>query len=224
MKDVGEGIFQLESTGRTVNAFLVQARVPVLVDAGTPRQASAVVEELRAAGVAPKLVLLTHGDFDHAGGAEAVREATGAAVAAPAAERPLLTGERRRRLVGRVIRAANLGRAPKPPTVDRWVEDGEDVEGLEAIATPGHTPGHTAYRFGRALLAGDALITGPFFQEPVQLFNVDSAEARRSIEKLAQLDVDLAVSGHGRTARDAKEKLAALVANWRGPVRGGTPS
>ncbi len=216
MKEVSEGIFQLEATGRMVNVFLVQAEVPVLVDAGTERQGAAVADELRAEGALPELVLLTHADFDHSGGATAVRRATGAIVCAPAAEQPLLTGAQRRRLLVRVlIRGVNRGRAPRRPAIDRWIADGEIVAGLEAVATPGHTPGHTAYRLGTSLFAGDAVITGTTFREPVARFCVDWAEARRSIEKLARLDVDLAVSGHGRPSRDAREKLAALVATWR---------
>ena len=215
MKEVGEGVFQLESTGRTVNIFLVQASAPVLVDTGKPVQGGAVVEELRTAGISPRFVLLTHADFDHSGGADAVRGAFGAPVCAPAAERPLLTGELHRRFVVRMmIRSVNRGRLPKPPSVDRWIGDGEVVEGLQAIATPGHTPGHTSYRFGTTLIAGDAVITGEIFREPVPMFCMDNAETRRSIEKLARLDVDLAVSGHGPASRGAKEKLADLVANW----------
>jgi glyoxylase-like metal-dependent hydrolase (beta-lactamase superfamily II) len=215
MKEVGDGVFQLACTRPQVNCFLVQAEVPVLVDAGTKVQGRAIVEELHAAGVTPAFVLLTHADFDHSGGAAAVREATAAPVVAPSAERPLLTGETRRRLLVRLmIRSVNRGRSPRMPTVDRWIGDGEVVAGLEAIATPGHTPGHTAYRFGTSLIAGDAVITGETFREPVAMFNIDGEEARRSIERLSALDLDLAVSGHGRPSRNAREKLAALVATW----------
>jgi glyoxylase-like metal-dependent hydrolase (beta-lactamase superfamily II) len=162
--------------------------------------------------------LLTHGDFDHFGGGDAVRRATGAPVWAPAAERPLLTGTLKRRLLVRtMIRAANHGRAPKLPSIDRWLEDGDDVEGLRAVATPGHTPGHTAYLHGSTLIAGDAVITGETFREPVPMFCMDVAETRRSIEKLSGLDTDLAVCGHGPPSRDAKAKLAELVANWQNP-------
>src|SRR5262249_40152146 len=151
----------------TVNIFLVRGEVPVLVDAGAPKHADAIVEELRAAGTAPELVLLTHADFDHFGGADAVRRAFGVPIVAPAAEHALLTGELDRRWIVRMmIRSVNRGRYPKPPAVDRWVEDGEVVAGLEAIATPGHTPGHTCYRLGTTLIAGDAVITGETFRPP----------------------------------------------------------
>ena len=89
VREVGDRIFQLDSTRGSVNIFFVQAGVPVLVDAGKPTHGDAVVEELRAAGVTPEIVLLTHSDFDHAGGAEHVRSALGSAIYAPAAERRL---------------------------------------------------------------------------------------------------------------------------------------
>lgn len=215
MREVGDGIFQLAAGGRLVNVFLVQGAAPVLVDAGGPREAAALVAELKAEGMEPKLVLLTHGDFDHFGGAADVREAFGASIVAPASERPLLTGEIGRRwFVRLMIRSACRGRLPKPPPVDRWIEPGEIVEGLEAVPTPGHTPGHTAYRFGNALIAGDAVITGERFRPAVPMFCFDNAETQRSIERLAELDFDLAVSGHGPEARDASRKLRDLVATW----------
>jgi hydroxyacylglutathione hydrolase len=215
VKEIGPGVYQLESTGRTVNIFLVQAEVPVLVDTGTARQGSAVVEELRSAGMLPELVLLTHGDFDHCGAADEIARATGAQVCAPAAERALLTGAERRRLFVRVlIRSVNGGRAPRLPSIDRWLEQGESIAGLEAIPTPGHTRGHTAYLLGTTLFAGDAVITGETFREPVEMFCIDSAEARRSIEKLAALDVDLVASGHGRPSGNGKANLAALASTW----------
>jgi glyoxylase-like metal-dependent hydrolase (beta-lactamase superfamily II) len=215
VREVGDGVYRLDAGGKLVNVFYVQANVPVLVDAGGPREAGALVEELLAEQAEPKLVLLTHGDFDHFGGAGAVREKFGAPIAAPAAERPLLTGEIDRRLYVRLmIRSVCRGRLPKPPTVDRWIEPGEVVEGIEAIPTPGHTPGHTAFRFGRALIAGDAVITGEHFRPPVPMFCFDNEETRRSIEKLAGLDLELAVSGHGPEARDASAKLRALVETW----------
>jgi hydroxyacylglutathione hydrolase len=215
VKDVGDGVFQLDATGRLVNIFLVHADVAVLVDAGGPRQADAVVEELRAAERPPELILLTHADFDHFGGADDVRRAFDAPIVAPDAERALLTGELDRRwLVRMMIRTVNRGRYPRPPTVDRWLADGEVIAGLEAIATPGHTPGHTVYRLGTTVIAGDAVITGQTFRPPVPMFCFDEAQTRRSIEKLAGLEVDLAVSGHGPPARGAKEKLVELVKSW----------
>jgi glyoxylase-like metal-dependent hydrolase (beta-lactamase superfamily II) len=215
MKEVGSGVFQLESPGRTVNVYLVQAEEPVLVDAGTPRIGREIVDELRGEAVEPTLILLTHSHFDHAGGAATVRKATGAPICAPAAERPLLAGEVQHRLMARAgARVVNLGRPVVMPSVDRWLEPGEVVAGLEVEATPGHTPGHASYRLGTTLVGGDAFMTAETFREARAVFIADRAEARRSIERLAGLDLDLAVSGHGPPARGAKQKLQALAESW----------
>jgi len=215
VKELGDGIFRLEGTGRTANAYLVRGQEPVIIDTGTPTGGRRIADELRRAGIVPALILLTHSHYDHAAGAAALRKATGAPVCAPAAERALFSGElRHRRLARAGARAANLGRAAELPAVDRWLEPGEIVEGLEVVSTPGHTPGHTSYRLGTALVAGDAFMTGKRFREAVPFFIADRAESRRSIERLARLDLDLAVSGHGPPTRGAKEKLAKLAATW----------
>jgi len=215
VREVGEGVFQVEGAGRWANAFLVRVPEPVLVDAGTRGGGRRVAAELERAGIVPLAILLTHSHFDHAGGAGHVRDATGAPIWAPAAEQPLFTGERRHRFAARAgARIANAGRRVELPSVDRWLEPGEVVAGLEAVPTPGHTPGHTAYRLGTTIVAGDAFMTGDRLREAVPVFIADRAEARRSVERLAELDLDLALSGHGPPTRGAKEKLAALAASW----------
>ena len=111
MKEVGEGVFQVEGTGRWANAFLIRAPEPVLVDAGTPGGGRRVAAELERAGIVPVAILLTHIHFDHAGGAGHVRDATGAPIWAPAAEQPLFTGQKRHRFAARAgARIANAGR------------------------------------------------------------------------------------------------------------------
>ncbi len=218
MRAVGDGVYRLDAAAPISNAYLVEAEAWVLVDAGTRARGPRIVAELERAGIAPEWVLLTHGDLDHVGGADAVREATGAIVCAAAAERPMLEGALWHRL-GRARRTLLRARyplgLPRAPTVDRWLEPGDEVAGIAVLATPGHTPGHTSYVARRTLVAGDAVVTGRRFRESPRLFTIDREAARRSIEALAELDVDLAVSGHGRPARDARAKLAALADTWR---------
>jgi glyoxylase-like metal-dependent hydrolase (beta-lactamase superfamily II) len=211
VRRVAEGVYALDAAGSMSNVFLVEAEVPTLVDTGVPRHAKAILAELREAGVEPGRILLTHGDFDHVGGAAFLREQTGAEVCAPAAERPLLARNPSFRpgLLRRVL--FRVFPFP-PPVVDRWLADGETVGGIEAVATPGHTPGHTSYVFGKTLLAGDAIVTLPYrFKEPPARYSLDPHEARRSIARLAELDVDVAVSGHGAPGQDAKKKLRDLA-------------
>ena len=215
MREIGGGIFQLEGQGWIANAFLVRVEAPVVVDTGTPRGGRRIAAELSAAGIVPVLILLTHSHYDHAGGAAALREATGATLCAPAAERDLLTGRARHRwFVRTAARVANHGRRIEQPPVDRWLEPGELAAGLEVVPTPGQTAGHTSYRTGTTLIAGDAFMTGERLREAVPAFVADRAEARRSIERLAGLELDLAVSGHGPPTRGAAQKLRTLASTW----------
>jgi glyoxylase-like metal-dependent hydrolase (beta-lactamase superfamily II)/8-oxo-dGTP pyrophosphatase MutT (NUDIX family) len=110
------------------------------------RRLLAVIERRRALGSCPLCVLLTHHHRDHVAGAAAVAAALGLPVRAHArtldAVAPLLGGVER-----------------------RPVADGEAIDlgglRLEALATPGHAPGHLAFLLAerRALLAGD-LVSG----------------------------------------------------------------
>lgn len=95
------------------------------------------------------------------------------------------------------------------------VADGEllDLPGTpRVVATPGHTAGHAAYHLEgqRVLFTGDALVTdgiihgrsGP--QVLDDRFHADPALARLSLDRLAGLDADLLLPGHGRP--------------WSGPI------
>lgn len=74
------------------------------------------------------------------------------------------------------------------------------VPGIELLATPGHTLGHTSLVFTsdglRVVVAGDAVMTRDFFMAREYYFNtVDPAAAVRSMESIAEV-ADIVVSGH----------------------------
>jgi glyoxylase-like metal-dependent hydrolase (beta-lactamase superfamily II) len=131
-------------------------------------------------------------------------------------ERPLLTGERRRRWVVRMmIRAVNRARAPVPPSVDHWVEDGEIVEGLEAIATPGHTRGHVVFADWAAglLFAGDHVlphITPSIGFEPAPPPHPlrDYLESLRLVRQLPDLQL---LPAHGPVAASVHDRVDQLL-------------
>ena len=69
----------------TVNCYVVDSGAGlVLIDTGSPNGRAVLVAELVRAGCRPgdlKLIVLTHGDFDHAGNAAYLREKYGAPIA-----------------------------------------------------------------------------------------------------------------------------------------------
>jgi glyoxylase-like metal-dependent hydrolase (beta-lactamase superfamily II) len=104
-------------------------------------------------------------------------------------------------------------------------EDGSvpGMPGWRWIHTPGHSVGHVSFwrESDRAIIVGDAFVTTD--QEsayavavqkaqmhgPPMYYTVEWDKAKASVEKLATLEPDLVVTGHGEAMR-GPEMLAAL--------------
>jgi len=120
----------------------------VLIDAGLPEMAPVVAANVRALGFRledVRLILNSHAHYDHAGGVEALRRASGARVAAsPASARWMERGG----VAGDDPQAGIAASYPPVPNV-RVLRDGETLRvgttTVTAHFTPGHTPGGTTW-------------------------------------------------------------------------------
>ena len=109
----------------------------------------------------------------------------------------------------------------KGTPVDRTVEDGDVIDevmgGLQVIATPGHSPGQVAfYQPERKILfTGDTMMNAFSFNGlrlPFAVATPDMDEAKRSIRKVAQLDIEIACFGHGQPlTQDAAAQIRAFA-------------
>ncbi len=186
-----------------VSAYvLVRGREAALVDCGLGSRLDEIGAVLGAAGIGwdhVRHILITHGHPDHYDGLkEVTAQAPGAAIYAGAAE------------------TAHL-----PEWSERWqlrpVTDGEEVFGLQIVDTPGHTPGHIAVfdTDSRVLVAGDAIsntING--LQGPMSEFTVDIRTAEESVRKLAALEPEVILFGHGPPVQqDAAAQLRRLASS-----------
>ena len=205
-----------------------------LVDTGHWSERATLLWELRRAGIMPRElagVLLTHRHSDHAGNAAFLQRRYGvkvlahrddAAVLEGAMPRPRLRPEpgatRMARLFARienVLPAASL-------RVDRALDDGDAVAGLEVHAVPGHTDGSVFYRHAAtaSLLSGDMLLAAhpplTFVQGmalPYPAYAQDIARALASLRSFHDRGIpyDNLLAGHGRPilggARDAALRL-----------------
>jgi len=92
---------------------------------------------------------------------------------------------------------------------------GEDIFGLEALATPGHTAGHMAVidHDTGLLVAGDAIFTaaGAAVEGPDQFFD-DIPLNRESIRKMAQLSYNTLLVGHGDPIESGADAVVAELA------------
>lgn len=150
-------------------------------------------------------VLLTHAHFDHIMAAEAVCTALGAPLCVGAADASMLGNDR--------LNLSSMVYPNKPVslTADRQLREGDviafgDAE-LTVWETPGHTPGCVCF-FGKGVLfTGDTLFAGSIGR--TDLPGGDMSALRRSLARLAALDVDYTVySGHGEETKLSCEKAA----------------
>lgn len=198
-----------------------------LIDTSIAPSAHKILRQLAAAGRAPgsiRRILVTHAHPDHVGGLPVLKQATGAQVIASGAERPVVEGRapiaqpRRETLRG----AARLFLPPATTLpgvqVDREIADGEQLPevmgGLQALATPGHAPGHMAFwqPERRVLFCGDVLFNMPRLRLPYAPLTVDMPENCRSVGALARLDPLVVCFGHGRPLmHNATEALRAFA-------------
>ncbi|MDG4826910.1 MBL fold metallo-hydrolase [Asanoa sp. WMMD1127] len=223
MREVADGVLQLRMGFVNLHVVVTDDGV-VLVDTGLPGQAPAVVRALAEARKAVgdiTTILVTHQHMDHVGGLAELRRRSDARVVAHTLDVPVITGAEApalttvQKLVGLFVKT------PEPAPVDEVLTgDGPvPVPGIRAFHTPGHTPGHVSYlldRGGGVLFAGDAAAGGKVRPTPRAMTD-DRVAARASIARLADLDFDVAVFGHGSAVR------GRAVERFRDLVRRGAP-
>jgi len=93
--------------------------------------------------------------------------------------------------------------------------DGDEIFGLEVIATPGHTDGHISVIDHDAglLVAGDAINTlDGGVQGPNPGFSNDIEVANASARRLAQLSFNTLLAGHGDPIEDMADTAVAAMA------------
>jgi glyoxylase-like metal-dependent hydrolase (beta-lactamase superfamily II) len=180
---------------RSINAYLVLGRRPILVDAGTPDSAEKICGAIVRHGVDPTdvaLIVLTHGHIDHFGSAAELGRLTRAPIAGHAADLgPYKTGRSRQPYqptgpMGYLFSKSKLPHAQveavEPDVVLHGPMSLYDY-GVDArvVPTPGHTAGSISVLTDTGdLVAGDMVASSfmgfvagrpanpPFHDDPVR--------------------------------------------------------
>jgi glyoxylase-like metal-dependent hydrolase (beta-lactamase superfamily II) len=188
--------------------------------------AGRLAKNLEAAGVKAEdidAIILTHGHADHLSGIMGKENKPffpNAQIMVSKREFDFWTDEGKLSATGPMKVAVDCARANLLPNKDRlvFVEDGKEaIKGVQAISTPGHTPGHTSYLLSSAganfLLTGDIAHTFVQFQHPEWEMGYDSdavagCGTRKRVmdmaatENLTVMVYHLPFPGIGHVARD----------------------
>lgn len=186
-----------------------------LIDTGSGVDLQPLLDNISAHGIQldrVRQVILTHGHPDHGGGSAELRASLDCAISVGVAEAgivesgdPVASGLRVALPSGTYPPGYQL--APCP--VDRRLRDGDTVKvgkyTLEAIATPGHSPGSICFLFTvggrRALISGDTIQFCPVAGQTgwISFLNCPGTDLdayRESVQRLAGLNTEVLLPGH----------------------------
>jgi hydroxyacylglutathione hydrolase len=199
-----------------VNCYLVKTGADfILIDTGYSNKRAQLEKEMEKAGCRTgvlKLIVLTHGDSDHAGNGAYLRERYGA----PIAMHPDDWG---------MVERGDMGwnRKPKPDRIslvfkilgtlimtfssasqfdlfkpDLAVDDGFDLSEYGAAAKVLHIPGHSKGSIGVLTADGDLFCGDLLYNMPGFFVADDAAAYNASLKKLSSLGIKTVYPGHGK--------------------------
>jgi len=196
-----------------VNCYLIEIDTGyILIDTGGSNKRTDLEKELESAGCQPgnlKLIVLTHGDFDHTGNAAYLRKKFDTKIAMHNGDSGMVEHgdmfcNRKKpfiliRMIVPILFGFGKSERFKP---DFYIEDGYDFTGYGFNAKVLHLPGHSKGSIG-ILTAGGNLFCGDLFMNmnqptPTSLVD-DSAKLNVSIEKLKSLKINTVYPGHGKS-------------------------
>jgi glyoxylase-like metal-dependent hydrolase (beta-lactamase superfamily II) len=211
MKRLSNNIYQINALVSDIYVITTPAGL-VLIDAGLPSAFRTIMRAVNQIGFHVgdiSQILITHADPDHYGAIPALRRHSNLTVAVSAIEATAMAkGGMSRDLKPHGLEHITyslLSPVMKSDSVqvDRQLLDGDIIpimEGLSAIATPGHTPGHLSFFLPeqRILFCGDSMVFSAGSVKPSVGANTwDEAMARQSFEKQMDLHPSLILGGHG---------------------------
>jgi glyoxylase-like metal-dependent hydrolase (beta-lactamase superfamily II) len=195
-----------------VNCYLIENDSNyVLIDTGGSNQRTELERQLENAGCKPghlKLIVITHGDFDHTGNAAYLRHKFAVQVAmhqcdSRMAEYGNMFANRKKPniLIQKIIPILSGFGKKERFKPDILIEEGDDLTAyglsVNVLSIPGHSEGSIGI-----LMDNSDLFCGDLFENKENpLLNSimdDIAAAKASVEKLKRLEIKTVYPGHGK--------------------------
>jgi glyoxylase-like metal-dependent hydrolase (beta-lactamase superfamily II) len=202
-----------------VNCYLVQIDSSfILIDNGYPAKKTFLDNKLKNSGCKPgnlKLVILTHGDFDHVGNSAFLREKYGAKIAMHADDSVMVTkGDMHWNRKKKPDRYSFVFRAMSSISQvffdsgeletfspDIYIDENFELSACnwdaQIIHTPGHSKGSISVLTGEGYLFCGDLIYNLFGKPRLEVCD-NMEDFKKSVEKLKKLEIERFYPGHGK--------------------------
>jgi hydroxyacylglutathione hydrolase len=195
-----------------VNCYLVETDSGfVLIDTGSSNRCAELESELTSAGCKPgnlKLVVLTHGDFDHTGNAACLQDKFGAKIAMHRDDLGMVergdmfynrsSGNAILRLLSPILFRFSKAHRFRP---DLYLEEGDGLSEYGFNARVLSLPGHSRGSIGILTTGGD-LFCGDLLENVKQpatnSIMDDPAACEASLERLQGFEIQTVYPGHGK--------------------------
>ncbi len=211
-----------------INCYLVEEHDSLtLVDAALSHHAKAIIKTAQSLNKPIQRIVLTHAHDDHVGALDTIKQSLpDVKVYISNRDAKLLKGDRS--LEPDELQVPIKGGIPKhiKTIPDVLLQDGDRIGSLQAIETPGHTPGSMSFIDTRSgyVIAGDAFqtrgglavsgqmrVTFPF----PALATWSAETALTSAEKLLSLKPALLAVGHGQMLHDPLPHMNQAIESAR---------
>ena len=198
--------------------YIIQDKGTIMVDSGPPNKLDSFIKSMQKASIDPKqikLIVHTHGHWDHIASAKAIKETTGAQIAMHEPDKDWLEkslnqlppgvttwGRILLKLTSRYMRSAKI------PAINVDIVLRDEEFSLASFGIPGEvlfTPGHTMGSVSVLLETGDAFVGDlamngfPFRLRPgLTILAEDNQKVKESWKLLLHKGAKTVYPGHGK--------------------------
>ena len=179
--------------------FIINEETDEAVIVDPAAECKKIINKLTERKLNLKYIMLTHAHFDHMMALEELREKTGAPLCVHEDDAEAVTNTS----LNYMKLFANKNMTIKPAEI--ILRDGDTINDIRVLHTPGHTKGSVCYFIGDNIITGDTLFKEDFGR--TDLYGGDYNQLMDSLKKLAALEEEYKIyPGHGSSSYLSHEK------------------